>query len=51
MPMVLNGISRSHSAWLAAGGRGIDTAFLYGDAQQSAVGAAIAASIVPREPS
>lgn len=49
MPLVLNGISKNHSAWLAAGGRGIDTAFLYGDAQQSAVGAAIAASGVPRE--
>lgn len=49
MPLVANGISRNHSVWLASGGRHIDTAFLYGDAQQALVGEAIAASGLPRE--
>ena len=49
MPLLANGISRNHSVWLASGGRHIDTAFWYGDAQQAAVGEAIAASGVPRE--
>ena len=48
MPLVANGISRNHSAWLRAGGRHVDTAFVYGDAQQAAVGEAIAASGLPR---
>ena len=38
MPLIANGISRNHSVWLASGGRHIDTAFWYGDAQQAAVG-------------
>lgn len=48
MPLLANGISRNHSVWLASGGRHIDTAFWYGDAQQAAVGEAIAASGIPR---
>ena len=48
MPLIFNGISQNHDLWLSRGGRGIDTAFLYGDAQQSAVGAAIASSGLPR---
>ncbi len=48
MPLVLNGITKDHGVWLALGGRGIDSAFLYGDAQQQQVGAAIAESGVPR---
>lgn len=49
MPLLLNGITKDHGVWLAMGGRGIDTAFLYGDEQQAQVGTAIAESDVPRE--
>lgn len=49
MPLVFNGISEDHGVWLALGGRGIDTSFLYGDEQQEQVGRAIAESGVARE--
>lgn len=49
MPLILNGITKDHGIWLALGGRGIDSAFLYGDEHQKQVGAAIAESGVPRE--
>ena len=49
MPLILNGITKDHGVWLALGGRGIDTAFLYGDEQQKQVGTAIAESGVPRD--
>ena len=49
MPLLFNGISRDHSVWLSSGGRGIDTAFLYGDEQQRDVGLAIQESHVPRD--
>jgi 2,5-diketo-D-gluconate reductase A len=35
--------------WLESGGRHIDTAFVYGDAQQALVGAAVATSGISRE--
>ena len=47
MPMVNLGIS-NHSLWIAAGGRGIDTAFVYGDDKQVEVGDAVRASGLPR---
>ena len=34
MPLLANGINANHSVWLDAGGRHIDTAFIYGDDQQ-----------------
>ncbi|EOD04990.1 hypothetical protein EMIHUDRAFT_439044 [Emiliania huxleyi CCMP1516] len=49
MPLVLNGMSTDHGLWLASGGRGIDTAFLYGDELQRHVASGIAASGVERE--
>ena len=49
MPLVANGISKNHSVWLSSGGRHVDTAFLYGDEQQTLAGAAIVASGLPRE--
>lgn len=48
MPLLANGINANHSAWLDAGGRHIDTAFIYGDDQQASIGAAIRRSGVPR---
>jgi len=47
MPMVNMGVC-NHSLWLQNGGRGLDTALVYGDAAQSEVGAAIRASGLPR---
>ena len=49
MPLVFNGMSTDHGLWLASGGRGIDTAFLYGDELQRHVASGIAASGVERE--
>ena len=52
MPLLFQGITKDHGVWLSLGGRGIDTAFLYGDEQQAEVGRAMAESIesgVPRE--
>jgi len=48
MPLLACGITKDHSVWLAAGGRHIDTGFLYGDAEQTEVGRAIKASGLPR---
>ena len=48
MPLIFNGISNNPGMWLGRGGRGIDTAFLYGDDQQRRVGRAIAESGLPR---
>ena len=47
MPMVNLGIS-NHTTWLSSGGRGLDTAFVYGDPAQAEVGAAVRASSLPR---
>ena len=47
MPMLSFGIC-NHSLFLSLGGRGLDTAFDYGNATQREVGAAIAASGLPR---
>ena len=47
MPVINLGTG-NHAAWLAAGGRGIDTAYDYGDAQQQEIGVAIRNSGVPR---
>ena len=48
MPLLANGINANHSVWLEAGGRHIDTAFIYGDDQQKSIGEAIRRSQVPR---
>ena len=48
MPLLANGVDTDHHVWLEAGGRHLDTAFLYGDWKQRAVGAAIASSGLPR---
>eukprot|EP00658_Telonema_sp_P-2_P073516 TRINITY_DN6259_c0_g1_i5.p1 TRINITY_DN6259_c0_g1~~TRINITY_DN6259_c0_g1_i5.p1 ORF type:complete len:352 (+),score=86.44 TRINITY_DN6259_c0_g1_i5:95-1057(+) len=47
MPMVNFGIC-NHTLWLQSGGRGLDTALVYGDAAQAEVGSAISASGLPR---
>lgn len=47
MPRVNLGIS-NHSLWLQAGGRGLDTALVYGDKAQAEVGAAVRASGLAR---
>jgi diketogulonate reductase-like aldo/keto reductase len=47
MPLILDGVS-DRSLWIAAGGRGLDTALTYGSADQRNVGAAIKASGLPR---
>ena len=39
----------NYTAWLEVGGRGLDTAMMYGDDVQLHVGDAIAASDLPRE--
>eukprot|EP00658_Telonema_sp_P-2_P015765 TRINITY_DN1608_c0_g4_i19.p1 TRINITY_DN1608_c0_g4~~TRINITY_DN1608_c0_g4_i19.p1 ORF type:complete len:291 (+),score=66.58 TRINITY_DN1608_c0_g4_i19:182-1054(+) len=54
MPLVnLGGVDKfdpsNFSSWLALGGRGIDTALVYGDQTQAKVAAAIRASRVPRD--
>eukprot|EP00966_Prymnesium_polylepis_P107865 2497770-Prymnesium_polylepis.1 len=47
MPLLSFGIS-NHSLFVSLGGRGLDTAFDYGDSAQAEVGAAIRASGLPR---
>lgn len=48
MPLVTLG-SGDHAQWFSAGGRGVDTAYDYGDASQKEVGAAVRGSSVPRQ--
>ena len=48
MPLLANGINANHSVWLEAGGRHIDTAFIYGDDQQKSIGEAIRRSNINR---
>ena len=50
MPLLANGINANHSVWLDAGGRHIDTAFIYGDDQQKSIGEAIRRSNIKRRP-
>ena len=40
MPMITLGASGTHKAWVEVGGRGIDTAFDYGDWTNQEIGAA-----------
>lgn len=47
MPMMNFGIC-NHTLWLQSGGRGIDTALVYGDAAQAEVGSAIRSSGLAR---
>lgn len=47
MPMINLGIS-NHTLWLDAGGRGLDTALVYGDAAQEEVGHVVRRSSIPR---
>jgi len=47
MPYINLGIS-NHTTWINNGGRGLDTAFVYGDKAQSEVGKAVRASGLPR---
>ncbi|EOD29446.1 hypothetical protein EMIHUDRAFT_113767 [Emiliania huxleyi CCMP1516] len=44
MPMLSFGITMQHSLFLALGGRGLDTAFDYGDKYQAELGRAVATS-------
>ena len=48
LPLINDGVS-NRSLWVAAGGRGLDTALSYGDGDQRNVGEAIRASGLPRE--
>ena len=48
MPMLSFGITMQHSLFLALGGRGLDTAFDYGDKYQAELGRAVANSGLPR---
>ncbi|EOD24194.1 hypothetical protein EMIHUDRAFT_457819 [Emiliania huxleyi CCMP1516] len=48
MPMLSFGITMQHSLFLALGGRGLDTAFDYGDKYQAELGRAVATSGLPR---
>ena len=47
MPLINLGIS-NHTLWIAEGGRGLDTAFVYGDDAQKETGEAVRASSLPR---
>lgn len=47
MPMMLFGIA-NHTLWIEAGGRGLDTGYVYGDANQREVGQAVLNSGLPR---
>lgn len=47
MPMVTLGVS-NHTLWIEIGGRGLDTAFNYGDANQAETGLAVRNSGLPR---
>ena len=49
MPMRNLGLQKDHSAAIRLGVRGIDTADVYGDAQQREVGRAVRESGIPRE--
>ena len=45
------GFQSNFSAWFGLGGRGVDTALMYGDAVQAQVGAAVRAAVksgIPR---
>jgi diketogulonate reductase-like aldo/keto reductase len=48
MPQMFFGIA-NHTSWIDVGGRGIDSAFVYGDANQGEAGAAVKNSGVPRD--
>ena len=45
MPMMGFGVQKNHSAAIALGGYGLDTALVYGDAQQKEVGRTVAAAV------
>jgi len=47
MPLVNLGIS-NHTTWIGTGGRGLDTALVYGDDAQAETGRAVRASGLPR---
>ena len=47
MPQISLGIS-NHTTWLETGGRGLDTALVYGDDRQREVGQAVRNSGLPR---
>lgn len=47
MPMISLGVS-NHTLWIEVGGRGLDTAFNYGDAAQGETGLAVRNSGLPR---
>ena len=47
MPMVNLGLT-NHTGWLTIGGRGVDTALVYGDKAQRETGRAVAESTLPR---
>ncbi|KAL1508080.1 hypothetical protein AB1Y20_007674 [Prymnesium parvum] len=48
MPLLNFGVQQNHSLAIALGARGLDTANIYGDAQQRDVGAAVRTSALPR---
>ena len=48
MPMLNFGVTTMHPLFLSLGGRGLDTAYDYGDAAQKEVGSAMAGSGLPR---
>ena len=48
MPLLNFGVSQQHPLFLSLGGRGLDTAFDYGDKAQREVGASVASSGIPR---
>ena len=48
MPLLNFGVSKSHPMFMSLGGRGLDTAFDYGDPAQIEVGKAVAGSGLPR---
>ena len=45
MPMINLGTMSNHTTWIASGGRGLDTALVYGDAAQKELGAAVRAAV------
>ena len=48
MPVLSFGVTNSSGLFISLGGRGLDTAFDYGDGAQSEVGSAVAKSGLPR---
>ena len=48
MPLLSFGVTNSSSLFVSLGGRGLDTAFDYGDSAQAEVGSAVAKSGLPR---